>query len=138
MTEHYSCDLKKVKRLEPELTGDNLLWFNPSVMKPSVRSILAIGDRLKRTREALQLTQAELCRRAGIAPNTYNQWEPKKDGSPPTGRPELDYAIKLCEALGYTLDWIYRGNPVGLPYQITAKLDLSAPAEPIAMKRRAS
>lgn len=75
---------------------------------PHPRSIEAIADRLARTRAALGLNQTELCARAGLAKNTYNQWECGH------GRPGLDYAIQLCEAFGLTLDWIYLGDDSGL------------------------
>jgi len=79
-------------------------------------SLRAIADRLVQTRNAISLNQSEFANRAGIAKNTYNQWEQAK------GRPGLDEAMKLCETYGMTLDWIYRGNPVGLPYEITSEL----------------
>lgn len=75
-----------------------------------------IAHRLRMGREALGMSAAELCRRTGIQPNTYSQWENSK------GRPQLDEAIKLCSALGYTLDWIYLGDRSGLPYAIASKI----------------
>lgn len=83
---------------------------------PSPSQLMQIADRLKRTREALGLKPAELCRATKIAPNTYSQWESA------TQRPELDKAKLLCDTFGYTLDWIYRGEMGGLPYTITSKL----------------
>ena len=35
--------------------------------------------------------------------------------------------MKLCEAFGYTLDWIYFGGPQGLPYALAKALGLSQP-----------
>ena len=82
-----------------------------------------IGRRLVATREAAGISQAELCRRADIKPNAYNQWEKGH------GRPSLEHAVRLVRALGITLDWIYLGNLTGVPYglalQITARM--SAP-----------
>ena len=75
-----------------------------------------IAARLLAAREALGIGPAELCRRTGISPNTYSQWESAK------GRPSLDEAMKLCRVLGYTLDWIYLGNPSGLPDRIASSL----------------
>ena len=83
---------------------------------PDKMSIEAIAHRLRATRAALGLEQAPFCRRAGIAPNTYNQFERAK------GRPSLDMALKLCDAYGLTLDWIYRGDPSGLPYELARSL----------------
>lgn len=67
-------------------------------------------------RIALDLTAADLCRRAGIATNTYSQWENAK------GRPELDKAIKLVDAFGVTLDWLYLGNAAALPNKLATSI----------------
>lgn len=53
---------------------------------------------------------------AGIAPNTYNQWEKGKQP------PALDQAIRLCDVHGLTLDWIYLGDASGLPLRITSRI----------------
>lgn len=79
-------------------------------------SLEAIARRLERTRTALGLSQSEFADKAGIARNTYNQWEKGK------GRPQLDGAIALCHAYHLTLDWIYFGEVSGLPYQIASRL----------------
>lgn len=84
-----------------------------------------IAFRLRSTRLALELSQAELCRLTGIATNTWNQYEKG------ISRPELDKALILCEKLGITLDWIYRGDPSGLPLRITEKL---RPLRPSAIR----
>lgn len=82
----------------------------------SPTSVAAIARRLKFTRLALGLSQAELCSQAGIARNTYNQWERG------LGRPELDKGIALCETFGLTLDWIYRGIIGGLPHGVAVSI----------------
>lgn len=79
-------------------------------------SLEAIARRLERTSAALGLSQSEFADRAGIARNTYNQWEKGK------GRPQLDGAISLCNTYNLTLDWIYFGQMAGLPYQVASKL----------------
>ena len=65
---------------------------------------IAVGGRLRRSREALGLTQAEICRSAGVTANAYNQWE--------RGRRLVNLldAMKLADALNITLDWLYRGR----------------------------
>ena len=84
--------------------------------KNRMRSVDAIAERLIATRKAIGLKQAEYAERAGIPNNTYNQYEQAK------GRPSLDFAFKLCDTYGLTLDWIYAGDPSGLPYRITKNL----------------
>ncbi|WP_422363207.1 helix-turn-helix domain-containing protein [Pyruvatibacter mobilis] len=76
----------------------------------------AIAARLRATREALGLSQSDLCKQSGIARNTYNQFESG------VRRPSIDAAIKLCESITVTLDWIYRGVPDGLPHGLATKI----------------
>lgn len=80
-------------------------------------SVEIIAARLKQTRLALGFAvQAEYCTKAGVEPPTYNQWETGK------GRPSLDGAMKLCQAYNLTLDWIYYGDPRGLPYDVASRV----------------
>ena len=71
-----------------------------------------IAERLRITREALGFTQLEFASRAGIAGNTYNQYEKGKK------LPSIRYAIQLCEAHNLSLDWIFRDDPSNLPYRL--------------------
>ena len=88
--------------------------------KNKIRSIESIAKRLRATREALGMKQAEFAERADIPNNTYNQYEQAK------GRPSLDFAFKLRDTYGLTLDWIYDGDPSGLPHRIAKNLMESA------------
>jgi transcriptional regulator with XRE-family HTH domain len=81
------------------------------------RAPAAIGDRLKLARLALDLSQRELCDRVGIGFSTYNQWEKGRK------RPEIDEANKLCDRLGYSLDWIYRGDMSNLRRALAQRID---------------
>lgn len=72
----------------------------------------AIGTRLLETRRALSLSQKDMCGPAGIAANTYNQYERG------VARPSLDNALRLCYAHRLSLDWIYRGDPASLRVQL--------------------
>lgn len=56
------------------------------------------------------MTQLAFCTRAGIASNTYNNYERGHK------RPAIENAIALCNAYNVTLDWIYRGDLSGLPH----------------------
>lgn len=88
------------------------------------RQLNAIADRLLDGQRALGLKPSEIADMSGIKRNTYSQWVNAK------GRPQLDEAMKLCEAFGYTLDWIYFGDPQGLPYALAKALGLPAAAPP--------
>lgn len=85
-----------------------------------------IARRLVLTRRAMdEMRPADLCRRTGIRPNTYSQWEGAKS------RPRLDEARLLCRHFGYTLDWIYEGDPSGLPHKLATRIaELEADFEP--------
>jgi transcriptional regulator with XRE-family HTH domain len=80
------------------------------------RTFEAIAQRLIATREAVGLKQSEFAKRAGIPVNTYNQYERA------VSQPRIDYAFALCDTYGVTLDWIYNGDPSGLPYRLTQEL----------------
>jgi transcriptional regulator with XRE-family HTH domain len=81
------------------------------------RKFTDIGERLALTREVFGLSQREFCGRAGISPNTYNQWEKG------VKRPDVDGALALRDAYQITLDWIYSGDPSGLRYDTAAAID---------------
>ena len=80
------------------------------------RSPESIGERLELTRSVFGLAQGEFADRAGLAANTYNQFERGKK------RPQIESANALCDAYGLTLDWIYRGDPSGLRYELAAQI----------------
>lgn len=75
-----------------------------------------IGKRLSATRQALNLDQGAFAKKAGLAPNTYNQYEKGERV------PKVEQAISLCETYNITLDWIYRGDPSGLNYDVALKI----------------
>lgn len=116
---HYSRCVNVVKRDQRELIWRARIGIMPRIMVAAdsrSRTVPAIAARLKQTRTALRLTQVAFAGGAGIAPNTYNQWEKGKQ------RPDLDQAQALCDAYGLTLDWIYRGDASGLPYNLATLL----------------
>ena len=86
-------------------------------------SLAAIGLRLKLTRQVLGLTQVALCRSVGIATNTYNQYEKG------VTRPTVENAIAICEAFHLTLDWLYRGDPSGLRYDLADQIKAAKRAD---------
>ncbi len=87
------------------------------------RSVSAIASRLILTRKALGLNQLQFGKRAGIPDNTYNQYEKAR------GRPSLDFAFRLCDTYGLTLDWIYFGDPSKLPYDLAMAIAEAEKAE---------
>lgn len=121
-----------VKPLEPELTSGPVCAHPAPMGKHTKeqRHLEAIAERLAASQKALGLKAAEVCRLTGIKPNTYSQWLNAK------GRPRLDEAMLLCDHLGYTLDWIYFGDPSGLPYGLASELGLPAKAPPRPQERK--
>lgn len=87
-----------------------------------------IARRLTATREAVGITQAELCRRADIKPNAYNQWEKGH------GRPNLEHAIRLVRTLGITLDWIYLGDLSGVPHGLASQIAARLPPVDLSLE----
>lgn len=76
----------------------------------------SLAARLKMTREALEVTPAEVCKRLKIGANAWSQYE---SGA---RRITVQVAIKFCNEYGITLDWIYRADPSRLPYELRMKL----------------
>lgn len=76
----------------------------------------AVGARLRRIREILEIDQKTFAEKAGLLPQTYGPYE--------TGARELTLvsAKKLRKAYGLPLDFIYFGNMGDLPQRIAAKL----------------
>lgn len=79
-----------------------------------------LAKRLVMTREALGVTAAQICRAIDCKPNRWSQYE---TGERPI---TLAISIRFCEAYGLTLDWIYRGDPSGLPVRLHQKLSVAA------------
>lgn len=85
---------------------------------PMTRGIKSIGDRLKRTFDALDVTPAEVCRRTGITQTQLSQFLGGKNQR----RITVDASYRLRDEFRLTLDWIYDGDPSGLPNWLAAKL----------------
>lgn len=78
-----------------------------------------IARRLRLTREALgydERMQKLFAEEAGLTQAHYNKFD---TGSRPLS---LGAAMKLCHRYGLTLDWLYRGDPSGLPYALHMKI----------------
>jgi transcriptional regulator with XRE-family HTH domain len=87
-------------------------------------STAAIAERLRLTREATALSQAQWCRRVGISTTAWNNYESA------ARRISLEQAFKVCSAMGLTLDWIYRGISAGLPMQLATAIQRLETSDP--------
>ena len=76
-----------------------------------------IGRRLRAAREALDLSQAELCRKFNIATNTYNQWE--------KGHIMADVLklVGMADRYNIPLDWFYRGELGATGHDLAEKIE---------------
>lgn len=84
-------------------------------MKPPLPALAHrtyIAHRLRAVRTALQLRPIDVVRALGLQKNQYSQWE---SGRHP---PNIQDMIRFSERYGVPLDWIYRGDPRGLPFEI--------------------
>lgn len=79
-----------------------------------------IGWRLVQTRKAADLRQVDICNTIGVKSNRYSQYESGER------RITLPVAMKLATSYGWTLDWIYLGNPAGLPSALHNKIGRAA------------
>lgn len=75
-----------------------------------------VARRLSLAREAIGLEQQEFGTRAGLSQPQYNQFEKGKR------RLTLSAALMLCSHYGLTLDYLYRGDPSGLPYRLASAI----------------
>lgn len=87
-----------------------------TVATDRARSEIEIGRRLALARLATGLNQQGYARGAGIAQNTYNQYERGES------RPAIDNAIRLADTYKLTLDFIYLGETSGLPPELLAAI----------------
>jgi transcriptional regulator with XRE-family HTH domain len=78
--------------------------------------IADVARRLASARLALGLDQQQFGTRAGLSQPQYNQFENGKRLL------TLSAALKLCDSYNLTLDWLYRGDPSGLPYALATKI----------------
>lgn len=90
-------------------------------LRPNIgmaRSLKDVADRLQTTVKALEVTPAEICRRTGIKPNALSQYLSGDSGR----RITIAAAYAMRDEFRLTLDWIYDGDPSGLPDRLAAKL----------------
>jgi transcriptional regulator with XRE-family HTH domain len=76
-------------------------------------SLEDIGRRIRDLREAMGYDKASLFAE-------FMDWSPQQLWNYETGqkRPKVSVAIQLCRKTHVTLDWIYRGEPAGLPLEM--------------------
>ena len=71
-----------------------------------------VARRLTLSRIALAMSQGEFAAKAGLSQSNYSQYERLWRSL------SIRAAMKLCNAYGLTLDWLYRGDPSGLSIRL--------------------
>ena len=91
----------------------------PVSIDPSDTGDLAadVGRRLNLIRRALGLNQLEFGAAAGLSQPHYHQFESGKR------RLTIEAALALCHVYALTLDYLYRGDPSGLPYKLATDIN---------------
>lgn len=91
-----------------------------SFYRSMAEGLKSLGNRLKSTREALELSQADLCKILRVKANRWSQYESGER------RITIDVANRLCDEFSLSLDWIYRANPSQLPHGLRLKMRQAA------------
>ncbi len=81
-----------------------------------------VGNNLRIAIDALGLSQAEFCRRTGIAPNKLSNYL-RGDNYP-----DPIWLVRVCDEFGLTTDWFYRGARAGVAAGVAAYLRAAEPA----------
>lgn len=84
--------------------------------KRDAKWLSEVGDRLEALRVAFGHDQVDMATIAGASQAAYSNYV---RGERPL---DIEAAMALCRRFQVTLDWIYRGDPSGLPYALAEKL----------------
>ena len=84
--------------------------------KRASTELTEIGNRLKASRLALDLSQKELCDALDVKPAAWNHWETGKRLPDPTAMKDF-YLLR-----GITMGWIYAGAPKWLPFEVYRRI----------------
>lgn len=81
-----------------------------------VESNKLLAARLKMTREALDVSPTDVCKRIKVGASAWSQYESGDR------RITVKVAIRFSEEFGLSLDWIYRADPSRLPNALRIKM----------------
>lgn len=93
----------------------------------SPESVQAVARRLKLTRLAFEMNKASWCRFVKISPQAWQNVEGPENG-PAANRISLEEALKVCQATGVGLNWIFRGDRADVPQKVALALNRLEPA----------
>lgn len=64
-----------------------------------------------------KITQTEFAARAGLSQGSYTQYENA------IRTPSIPVAVAICRAYGVTLDWLYTGHRLHMPFALLDAID---------------
>jgi transcriptional regulator with XRE-family HTH domain len=77
-----------------------------------------VGRRLEETRNALEMTQEEFIAGTKMTQASYSPYERQIENRILPAQ----HALALCHLHNITLDWIYKGDPSGIPAGLWDKI----------------
>lgn len=116
-----SVILDEIVKRERTGSNDLLMTFNHTAPSPMAsqadddeiyggRTRVALGRRLRLTREVIGISQTEAAKRLGIASNTYNMMENGKNF------PSFETLHAIVDLYQIDMNWLLLGEPSGLRY----------------------
>lgn len=92
------------------------------------------GLRLRVARKALGLTARALCTELSVEPGRWSHWENERHP------PDIPTMLALKQRHGISLDWIFDGDPTGLPWLVAQGIvtQASHPDAPIEVQALAA
>ena len=103
----------------------NLVRLRPHApLVPRPDGIDEVCRRLRDLRIVLELTKpSDFIADTGFGKTRVSNWDKSYS------RPDLDAGIIMAGKFGVTLDWLFLGNPAGLPQDLASKLNKLKPAK---------
>lgn len=110
----YAVILHSVKPQNVCIAEKTARAENPAVSNSIHKA--EVGRRLRVAIEAIDVTQAEVCREMGVSPSKLGNWLRGEN------YPDQWFITRFCDRYGITTDWIYRGVVSGAASGVAARL----------------
>lgn len=90
--------------------------YGPAMPKVDDPSAQAVGERIRILRDALEMSQTDFAKQAGLARAAVATWERGAQ------RPGIALAQKITDRYGVTLDWLFLGRTHTLRHDMAGLL----------------
>ncbi|MBF0423249.1 MAG: helix-turn-helix transcriptional regulator [Magnetococcales bacterium] len=97
------------------ISTDWILGGEPPDAHYTSEQRIAIGHRLSAVRQALDLSLEDFAAAIEVELPALTRWETGEDS------PNLHAMFRMAKRFSVTLDWIFLGDPAGLPHRIAGK-----------------